>query len=108
MNCPSCKVKMELRTGKYGDFYYCRDHGTISKKAAAILTGQERPPPSHYAYAPSPNIDLLEEVHRMSVAFGGPVGETAELLNFLTDASVEYATSGDEEDEEHWTNLRPY
>lgn len=73
---------MELRTGKYGDFFYCRDHGTISKRAADALMGHDRPP-SFYTCSHPPKIDLLDDVHRMSVAFGGSSRQNSTTIKLL-------------------------
>lgn len=103
VNCPTCGKPMEPRTGKYGDFFYCQDHGTISKKAvmrAAWNTPNEMATTESIAFNKDP---LLTAIKRKGVAMGHHVDEMGELIDWFNDME-----SAAEDDEDHWMNIRPY
>jgi hypothetical protein len=86
---------MEHRIGKYGGFWYCRQHGTISDKdVASILTAI----PQTTSHAPP--IDLMFEIERETMDLGF---QTSEIERWIVDdeAAADY-------EEDHWMNLRPY
>lgn len=100
-NCPSCNKPMEPRTGKYGDFFYCREHGTISKLAAMAIS--ERTQEYKPTTVPLYNNDLMDTVKRQGVAMGHHIDELGQLIDFFNDME-----ESAEWDEDHWMNIRPY
>lgn len=101
VNCPTCVKPMELRTGKYGDFFYCREHGTVSKLAAMALT--ERTSTYIPTTIPMYNADLMDTVRRQGVAMGHHLDETGQLVDWYNDTEIVA-----EGDNDHWMNTRPY
>lgn len=96
MLCPTCHTEMILRNGKYGEFFYCAAHGTISKRAAEIIAQHQT------TYAGGLNEDpLMDAVKRTSVTLGQPLDELEQLIEFVVD-------NPPLDDEDHWMNTRPY
>ena len=83
---------MEHRIGKYGGFFYCKTHGTISDKGAAILQ-------RIHSIKEDP---LMDAIKRTSVSLGKPMDELEEIIDFFVDNPPE------NEDEDHWMNVREY
>lgn len=104
MKCPKCKTKMGIRTGKFGDFYFCpnsssRDvHKTITvpvKSKPAIRVTKFNP-----AYG---GFDLDEAIRRDVYSLGLPNDRLTQLAEFCLGDPSDVA-----DDEEHWSNYRPY
>lgn len=104
MKCPKCKTKMGIRTGKFGDFYYCpnsssRDvHKTISIKPKSepyIRVTKFNP-----AYG---NFDLDEAIRRDVYSFGFPNDHLGSLAEFCLGAPSDCV-----DDEDHWSNIPLY
>lgn len=87
------------RTGGYGDFFYCKDHGTISVRGAKLTAAIEQitaqTSESTYA-ARSP--DLLHLVKVKSYELGHHTDDLGQLCEWVVD----------NEDDDIWTNARPY
>lgn len=102
MKCPdsSCSNIMEHRNGKFGGFWYCPQHGTISDKGIAII---EKLPSlvevASYSFS-TENDPLMHQIHRQTMDFGVRPSELEEWI-------VDDEGAADYE-EDHWMNLRPY
>lgn len=100
MICPTCHTEMILRSGKYGKFFYCAAHGTISKRAAELITAHLGEP---HKYAGGLNEDpLMSAVKRTSVAMCQPLDNLQQTIDFY----VDHPPFTDDED--HWMNTRDY
>lgn len=97
MICLICKARMEIRQGKYGDFYHCPNgnHGTISvekyKKIAASIPQDGLPIGG--------SDPLMMAVERAQSALG--YGAMTDLERFYIDSPVY-----DEND--FWQDMRPH
>ena len=108
MNCLVCRQKAIERNGKFGTFYFCPGHGTISQqgrnlkvtglmflKVKKYLENKSR----HFAQAAyAPNLEILVEQKMASMGF------FMDDLDRFVEGCAE--TALDEED--HWMNLRPH
>lgn len=96
---------MEPRTGKYGDFFYCKTHGTISKQAVKVLLNVEYGPIADYVSHPALPMEdpLLDAVKRTGYAMGHHMDEMGQLVDFFNDME-----ESADWDEDHWMNVRPY
>lgn len=102
VKCPSCGVDMEPRTGKYGDFFYCLNHGTISKAAFKALLNAEYGPISNCVSLPNEDT-LLEVVKRKGIQVGHHIDDLGQLVDWYNDNE-----QSAEDDDDHWMNIRPY
>ena len=105
MRCPSkgCTETMVHRQGKFGGFWYCKVHGTISDKGMAML----QPPVVTQAlstplpYRCSPEHDpLMLQIERQTLAMGIQISEVEKFIVDDEDAA--------DYEEDHWLNTRPY
>lgn len=102
MKCPSkdCTVPMVHRYGKFGGFWVCSQHGTISDKGMEILQSMDS---SHGTLCHSSierNEPVLLEVKKQTLEFGI---QPTEIEEWIVDdeAAADY-------EEDHWMNVRPY
>lgn len=88
---------MEHRTGKFGGFWYCKEHGTISEKEVGMIG---RLALAGIADAASLQDDLLMQIERISLEFGV---KASELESWIVDDpdAADY-------EPDHWHNIRPY
>lgn len=106
MKCPSkgCHEEMEHRTGKFGGFWYCRAHGTISDRGMELiqrLTGSSAAGGLAVPYNCTPESDsLMLQITRETLGFGVRPSELEEWV-------VDDKDAADYEDD-HWMNTRPY
>lgn len=106
MKCPSkdCTEEMVHRTGKFGGFWYCRKHGTISDKGMAIIEKIRESSSASgkiYSYSDNPNNDpLMLQIERQTLEFGVMPTELEKWI-------VDHPGAADWE-EDHWLNSRPY
>lgn len=101
--CPSCKTEMVLRNGKYGPFFYCKDHGTISMRAAKKITELLAKTEDEHGYSGGFNEDpLFDSIKRTSVNLGMPQDDLQQTIDFYND----HPPFSDDED--HWMNIRDY
>lgn len=103
MNCPTCGIAMIRRTGKFGPFFYCASHGTISERAAELITQLQRlrdmDVNSYYA----PPTDLDFEIRKQCINLGQPMSsDDQNLLDWIVDGDPE------DDEEDHWKNMRPW
>lgn len=76
MQCISknCQHELQPRTGRYGPFYYCPEHGTISAKGLEIfqaVTGSKETSGRVSQYTPGNDIDqLMTAIKRETLGFG--------------------------------------
>lgn len=114
-SCPTCGAPMYVRSGKFGDFYYCKNsvpeakHRTISVRAwhmvvntLTMMECSESTP-----ITPYPGIDLEFEVRRKMGSFG-VIPSDLDLfvegeLSDIFGRPIDYS-----DDDDHWTNFRPY
>ena len=107
MKCPVCNSQMKPCSGKHGDFFSCRDHGTLSfqgpkvfcsgdiyKKFSAGLQVKAQ------GFISVENIDLEFETRKQAASFGVDITELDRFIEGDEDAA------NDEPD--HWMNVRPY
>ena len=98
--CPSynCTETLQHRNGKFGGFWYCRHHGTISDRGMAILTagciisGKTSGIQSSIDVTDS-NSDLLFQIKRETAAMGFGVSDLEE-----------WVVDGNPNDVDHWSN----
>lgn len=99
--CPSCKTEMILRNGKYGPFFYCKDHGTISMRAAKVITASiDSDQCTNWQYIDEPFLDIIK---RRSVILGRPMDDLQDLVEFYVDDPDQ-----SQDDPDHWMNVRDY
>lgn len=101
MKCPTCGVEMIERTGRYGDFFYCKDHGTISARGAKLIAAIEQmnaQTSESTRAASSP--DLLHMVKVKSYELGQHTDDLGQLCEWIVDQNTE--------EDDHWMNVRPY
>lgn len=102
-DCPFCRQPMELRTGKYGAFFYCRDHGTIGVEAARgikRLQANDLAVNTPVFYREDP---LLDAIKHKGVEMGHHVDDLGQLVDWFNDNE-----QSAEDDDDHWMNIRPY
>lgn len=113
MKCISknCKREMTKRSGKFGIFYYCPDHGTISEKVIELLAQiKEKSKEVNYNdkvenYRDVLNNDpLIAAIEKQTLAFGVQIPE---LVKFGIDHNVHFPNS-ELDTEDDWTLMRPY
>lgn len=104
MKCPKCKTKMSIRTGKFGDFYFCPNssskdvHKTITvpvKSKSAIKVTKFNP-----GYG---SFDLDDAICQDVYSFGLKNDHLTRLAEFCLGDPSDVA-----DDEDHWSNYRPY
>lgn len=99
----NCSNEMEHRVGKFGGFWYCPQHGTISDKGAAMFKKMQEhtkvQPSAPYLSNPE-NDPVMLQIERQSLEFGV---KATELESWIVDDP----DAADYEDE-HWMNVRPY
>lgn len=112
MKCLVCGVELRKIRGKFGEFFSCKEHGTISiqggqvvtkgamtkalRKIAVITRGSDE-------FKPYQKFDLELEVRKQAVALGGWIDD----LDMFIEGSPE-ASNSEEEEPDHWMNVRPY
>jgi len=97
--CLNCKTPMLHREGKFGGFWFCpslHHKFTMSDKAAAALSSM--PIVAVGKQFIRPQTDLHEMVRIRCRSMGG----ISELEEFYVDIPP------DDENEDHWMNIRPY
>jgi hypothetical protein len=103
---PGCNTHMEHRTGKYGGFWYCRQHGTISDARAVVVqkildTARRSGGTTHKASPiDTTSSDLMFQIEKQTMSFGY---QPSELEKWIVDSP-----HGIDDDEDHWMNVRPY
>ena len=103
--CPTCHAEMEHRNGKFGGFWYCKQHGTISDIGAAILRSTQRISEVSVQRGGSYTSDpLLDAVKRKGYQLGHPTDELGQLVDWINDPDPNDV----EEEDDHWMNIRPY
>jgi len=102
--CPTCHAEMEHRNGKFGGFWYCKQHGTISDKGVAILRSIQRTSEISTQYSGSNTSDLLDMVKRKGYELGHSTDDLGQLVDWINDPDPNDV----EEDDDHWMNIRPY
>ena len=116
MMCPCCKTDMIKRNGVYGEFFYCRQHGTISVQSNKIVaTGEIRKKVSAIEYKQlalkdvgnsvldQPSLEL--QMERQMMAFGVRL---TEMDRFIEGETIELQQVAAIDDEDHWLNQRQY
>lgn len=100
--CPSCNGGMQRRTGKFGVFYYCAKHGTMSEKGAKILEQIRAARDTESTYIPqTPSLD--HAVRMQCLAMGPALSpDDQNLLDWIVDGDPE------DDEEDHWKNMRPW
>lgn len=102
--CPSCKTEMILRNGKYGPFFYCKDHGTISMRAAKKITVLLKRIEDEHTYVGGYNENPLKDlIFRQSIGLGEPMDNLTDLAKFTVDNHYDA-----QDNEDHWMNIRDY
>ena len=99
MRCLICGVGMKIRTGPYGDFYYCPQgsHGTLSvTKYRAILAAHTS---NEMARSTVPEDPLMLAVERQTLTLGGGI---------MTDVERFYIDNLEYDPENFWQDSRPY
>lgn len=111
MKCLVCSKELLPISGKFGVFFSCRGHGTISKQGTKVVaTGAmlqsinqnlliSKGHVEQYKQCSKP-FDLEQEVRNKMVGFG----------YYMTDLDL-FIEGGDDtanDDQDHWMNLRPY
>ncbi len=111
MNCPVCGNKMRNTQGKFGEFFSCRGHGTLSVQNGVVVSKGEITKALRKLQAqaqvgetetakPYPAFDLELEVRKRAVYFGGWISEL--------DQFIEGGPGIADTEPDHWMNLRPY
>lgn len=104
INCPKCSDPMVLRSGKHGEFYYCRYHGTISKRLAGMLLRS----PDHlssdmHQCTSTPEDVLVHSVTRTGMSIIRNMDDLGQLAEWEVD-NEDRANW----DEDSWMNVQPY
>lgn len=104
MKCPKCKTKMGIRTGKFGDFYFCPNSSSLDVHKTITVPVKSEPTMRVDKFNPAyGNCDLDEAIRREVYSLGLPNDHLTQLAEFcLGDPS------DSDEDEDHWSNYRPY
>jgi hypothetical protein len=116
MECPCGKLQMIERSGVYGNFFYCKSHGTLSIQSSKIVaTGEIRKTLQTNAYnklslqnvgrSVSDRPSLEMEMERQMLAFGVRLTEIDRFIEGETHDLQQMAAL---DDEDHWLNQRPY
>jgi hypothetical protein len=114
----NCNREMQRRNGKFGYFYYCPVHGTISEKAVSALReyirnkAKELTTAKAVLYSGETNMsppmqDYDSEAHN-DILFSAIEKETAALDIHVPDLVKFYIDYEDPDDEGHWMNARLY
>lgn len=100
MKCvnPKCDKEMQHRTGKYGGFWFCPLHGTISDKGVKMLL--KRPRLALEDVGKTYDANVMREVKRQTLGFGFEPTDIEEWIVDNEDAA--------DYEEDHWMNMRPY
>lgn len=108
----NCTREMEKRSGKFGIFYYCPDHGTISEKGVKLLeqARESRTTTGNIQnYRDVPNVDpLMLEIKKQSLAFGVGLTELEKLVESDVDHKYYFGDRNDDDDEDDWNHTNPY
>lgn len=103
MKCPKCKTKMGIRTGKFGDFYFCPNSSSRDVHKTITVQSESQPSMRVQKFNPAYRYDLDEEIRRDVHSFGLANDHLTQLAEFCL---------GDPSDrvdgEEHWSDFRPY
>lgn len=110
MHCLVCNAEMIKRSGKFGPFHSCKDHGTVSVQGSKLVaTGQIHKAltlaltQSHTAsHCTTGGVPDLEYYIRTKIA--GDFGIIMDELDLFCEGGPETA----DDDPDHWMNLRPY
>ena len=112
MKCLICSVDMRKISGKFGEFFACKDHGTISVQNGQVITKGEMTKALKKTsvrlygaddFRPYEKFDLELEVRKQVVELGGWIDD----LDLFIEGSPE-ASNSEEEEPDHWMNVRPY
>lgn len=106
MNCPLCKTAMQKRNGKFGPFFYCQPHGTISLQGKKLhttgeITSKIKSLVTSKKVTSSCDQKDLEILVRIEMAKFGV------LMNDL-DLFIEGGAQAAHDEPDHWMNSRPF
>lgn len=115
MDCPCCKMSMVKRSGKFGEFFYCKNHGTMSVQNGKLvatgkiklkLSSQVRKLKLSEISTGFQNQPKLSEQMEMQMMFFGV--RMTETDCFIEGETLELMQLNAQDDEDHWLNTRPY
>lgn len=114
MKCLCCNVGMVRRNGVFGEFFSCKQHGTISvQNGNVVATGEvykklrnrQTLTLSKVGNCVVDEISLELQMQKQIMGFGVQIGE---LDKFIEGETLELAQLNADDDEDHWLNTRPY
>lgn len=115
MKCPCCKVDMIRRDGRFGEFFYCKDHGTMSNQGGKVVaTGvikeklRERANSLQLSRTMAYRLEqpsLLMMTEQQTMGWGVRMDE---IDRFIEGETLELMQLQAQDDEDHWLNTRPY
>lgn len=104
MKCPKCKTKMGIRTGKFGDFYFCPNSSSRDVHKTITVPVKSKPAIKVMKFNPAyGGFDLDAEIRRDVHCLGLPDDHLTRLAEFCIGDPSDVA-----DNEEHWSNYRPY
>lgn len=115
MKCPCCKVDMVKRQGKFGEFFYCNQHGTMSVQGTKIVTTGEinrklksftrKLKLCDVGSGFKDDLNLFQQMEQQMLSFGVRLSE---IDRFIEGETLELMQLNAQDDEDHWLNTRPY
>lgn len=105
MKCSKCGATMEIRTGKFGDFYYCKKsnkndpHKTVTVKDTAA--SEVKSSISVVKVSPFGKFDLDDLILQDVYSFGFKNDHIGDLAQFSLGLPSESF------DDDHWGNYEP-
>ena len=104
MMCAKCGTRMVRRNGKFGEFLACPKSNPSDNHGTASLGIYK---PYYTSVGTSDNVDLMHEIKKQTIAFGGGLDDMSRLCEWIVDSPADlYDELGNETD--HWMNARPY
>lgn len=97
MVCPKCGAPMNIRNGKYGEFYYCTEgnHCTINVAKYNEIIGR-----FNAELIATDNDPLQSAIEKQTLTLGGVVND---MERMYVDCEASY-----NEPDDFWQNIRPY
>lgn len=114
MKCPCCGIQMVKRNGVFGEFFSCRQHGTMSlNKGKLRVTGEiykkfKTRLVLSLSQIGNCVIDSVSLEHQMQKQMIGLGVQMNEIDRFIEGETLELMQMNADDDENHWLNTRPY
>ena len=112
MKCPVCHQKMTSRTGRFGEFYVCKPHGTLSiSNNKLVCTGEIFKTIKNKVNSQVTAVAISRYHCEKPIDFELVVRTQMAAMGFWADDLDLFIEGGPgiaDIEPDHWMNLRPY